>query len=319
MKIIYHISTILSFFAEFLRFIFGRGCDYPKQIKYFLLFVIFIPLNFVSCRDKKVVEAERIVKEWIGKEILFPDIEPTVLITVVGDSLKRSDRPLKEYKILFYADSAGCTSCKLRLSLWKTYIEELDAKVDFLFYFQPKREKDLLMEFRREQFTCPVYIDSKNELNFLNKFPDNAQYQCFLLDKDNKVVSIGNPTGNTKIWELYKQTITGKVSDKVTATTVETEQTEITLKDLKVGKTSEAVFVLKNTGTKPLVIQQVESSCGCTVSEWKKQPIAMGKSTEIRVKITPDSSEYFNKTVTVHCNTEKGQVTFNIKGTVHEE
>ena len=87
---------------------------------------------------------------------------------------------------------------------------------------------------------------------------------------------------------------------------------------MQIGKTSEAIFVLKNTGKNLLVIQQVESSCGCTVPHWEKQPIAAGKSTEIKVKITPEQSEYFNKTITVHCNTEEGRILLKIKGMVEQ-
>jgi hypothetical protein len=159
--------------------------------------------------------------------------------------------------------------------------------------------------------------DKNDELNNkLNHFPNNPTFQCFLLDKNNKVLAIGNPANNTKIWELYKKIITGEVSDESPVTTIEPVQTAIELNDLETGKTSEVIFVLKNTGTNPLVIQRVESSCGCTIPYWEKQPITAGNSTEIKVKITPEKSEYFNKTVTVHCNTEEGQISFIVKGTV---
>jgi hypothetical protein len=115
---------------------------------------------------------------------------------------------------------------------------------------------------------------------------------------------------------FFKKKVDAKISTKLVVTTVQSEQTEIELTDLYIGKTSEAIFVLKNTGTNPLVIQHVESSCGCTVPEWEKKPIASGKSTEIKVKITPEKSEYFNKTITVHCNTEEEKVVLKIKGMV---
>jgi hypothetical protein len=262
---------------------------------------------------------ENIVKEWMGKIINFPDLE-SVCTTESGttQNIKNTNNKIKHYKILFYTDSTGCTSCKLRLLTWKTYIEEMDSHVDFLFYWIPKDTGEFLSLLKQTEFDYPVYIDSRNELNKLNKFPDNEQYQCFLLNKDNKVISIGNPANNPQIWKLYKQIITGQISEKAPVTTVKAEQTEIELQDLKAGKTSEAVFVLKNTGTKPLVIQMVDASCGCTVPEWEKQPIGAGKSTEIKVKITPEKSEYFDKTVTVHCNTEEGKIMFSIRGTVNE-
>jgi hypothetical protein len=204
------------------------------------------------------------------------------------------------------------------MDVWRNHIAELDSHVDFLFYFHHKNRMELLFLLKYEQINYPVYIDENDELNKLNHFPNNPMFQCFLLDKNNKVLAIGNPANNPKVWELYKKIITGEISDKPPVTTIEAEQTEIELKDLNIGKTSEAVFRLKNTGTNPLVIRQVESSCGCTVAEWDKQPITAGKNTEIKVKITPEKSEYFNKTVTIHCNTETGQILFKIKGIVNQ-
>lgn len=60
----------------------------------------------ISCKeDVKRTEAEKIVSEWTGKEIIFPaDIECTYLgrDTVCPGQ----DTP---YKILLYTDSTGCT------------------------------------------------------------------------------------------------------------------------------------------------------------------------------------------------------------------
>jgi hypothetical protein len=86
----------------------------------------------------------------------------------------------------------------------------------------------------------PVFIDEKNEINRLNHFPTLMEYQCFLLDKDNKVLLIGNPTLNLRIWEMYKQVITGEITNKTSGTTVDVYQTKMELTDLHINKTSEA-------------------------------------------------------------------------------
>jgi hypothetical protein len=278
--------------------------------------VVFFLFNSVACINRKTSEVENIVKEWIGKHIQLPDIKPVIpYLRMKRDTvlLKPAD---KEYKILLYTDSMGCTKCKFKLHIWESYIKEFNSKASFLFYFHPKTEEELVFFLKNERFAYTVYIDNRNELYKLNQFPPNPMFHCFLLDRNNKVISIGNPVNNPKVWKLYKKIITGEISDKPPVTTVEPEQTKIELNDLRTGKTSEAIFVLKNTGTNPLIIQQVESSCGCTVPEWEKQPIAAGNSTEIKVKITPEKSEYFNKVITVHCNTEEGQILFIVKGMV---
>lgn len=39
-----------------------------------------------------------------------------------------------------------------------------------------------------------------------------------------------------------------------------------------------ATFKITNKGDKPLVISNVTTSCGCTVADWTKEPIAPGKT-----------------------------------------
>lgn len=83
-------------------------------------------------------------------------------------------------------------------------------QVRFLFYFQPKSRKDLAHVLKREGLAYPVIMDDEGALSRINNFPEEMEYQCFLLDQDNRVVSIGNPTLNPKIWEVYKQVITDR-------------------------------------------------------------------------------------------------------------
>jgi hypothetical protein len=66
-------------------------------------------------------------------------------------------------------------------------------------------------------------------------------------------------------------------------------------------------FIVKNTGDKPLIIESVEASCGCTTPKKPEKPILPGKSDEIEVtfKSNPGQSGDQSKTVTVIANTEE--------------
>ena len=274
----------------------------------------------ISCKeDVKRTEAEKIVSEWTGKEIIFPaDIECTYLgrDTVCPGQ----DTP---YKILLYTDSTGCTDCKLQLYKWNALIEEAETimpgEVSFHFYFQPQDEQELKFMLRRDNFRQAVYMDRRSKLHGANKLPDNMSYQCFLLDKDNKVVLIGNPTLNPAVWDLYKQTVMGTDDigqNEMATNNVEIERSEIELQNPEIFKSSTATFVLKNTGDVPLLIKDISASCGCTVPEWDETPVKPGETTEIKVSITPDGKGYFRKTVTVFCNTAEGTIPLSVKGTV---
>jgi hypothetical protein len=64
------------------------------------------------------------------------------------------------------------------------------------------------------------------------------------------------------------------------------------------------VFKFTNTGEAPLVISSATASCGCTVPEWPRDPIAVGEEGEIKVQFNSRKKPGVqNKTVTITANT----------------
>lgn len=49
------------------------------------------------------------------------------------------------------------------------------------------------------------------------------------------------------------------------------------------GDKVEHVFEFENTGNEPLIITNVQTTCGCTAPEWPRDPIAPGQSGKIKV------------------------------------
>lgn len=122
--------------------------------------------------------------------------------------------PKSPHKVLVFVDSIGCTSCKLQLHRWKELIQYTDSitqgTVPFLFFFQSDDKKEIRYLLKKDNFDKPICMDQSDRLNELNHFPADGRFQTFLLDKDNKVVVIGNPIHNPNIRELYLKEITGK-------------------------------------------------------------------------------------------------------------
>jgi hypothetical protein len=77
-------------------------------------------------------------------------------------------------------------------------------------------------------------------------------------------------------------------------------------------------FSFTNDGNVPLVITSVQASCGCTVAEYSKDPIAPGEKGFVKATYNAAKVGTFNKTVTVNANTEEGVVQLTIKGEVVE-
>ena len=83
------------------------------------------------------------------------------------------------------------------------------------------------------------------------------------------------------------------------------------------GDIVETTFVVTNTGKSDLVITHAQASCGCTVPEWPKEPIAPGKTGEIKVKFnTNGKPNKQSKSITLTTNTEKGREVIKIHGMV---
>jgi hypothetical protein len=174
--------------------------------------VLAIILSTVfSCINKNRKETEKVVTEWIGKEIKFPE---KLWCNILGKDTVSDlcvDLLRKQYKILLYVDSTGCSNCRLKLLEWKQLIRESDSifhgQVGFLFFFQPKDKMEAGFISQQADFDYPLFIDVENTVGRLNHFPKQQIYQCFLLDENNKVLIIGNPVLNSELWNLYKSEI----------------------------------------------------------------------------------------------------------------
>ncbi|HRG17449.1 MAG TPA: DUF1573 domain-containing protein [Flavobacterium lutivivi] len=77
-------------------------------------------------------------------------------------------------------------------------------------------------------------------------------------------------------------------------------------------------FEFTNTGDEPLIIKNVQSSCGCTVPSKPTEPIQPGQTGKIDVKYNMNPGP-IRKTITVETNAvnvEEGRVALKIKGEV---
>jgi hypothetical protein len=75
-------------------------------------------------------------------------------------------------------------------------------------------------------------------------------------------------------------------------------------------------FKFTNTGKVPMIITNVQASCGCTTPDWSKEPVAPGGKGFIKATYNAASVGAFNKAVTVTANIPNGTVQLFIKGEV---
>lgn len=97
---------------------------------------------------------------------------------------------------------------------------------------------------------------------------------------------------------------------------IEWKETTVDFGKIQKGKPVTAEFHFSNPSMIPLIIFSVKPSCGCTVADFPKQPVAPGKSGIIRVTFDAADVGFFQKSVTVTTNAQQGDETLIIKGEV---
>jgi hypothetical protein len=94
---------------------------------------------------------------------------------------------------------------------------------------------------------------------------------------------------------LFAQDVQKKKAEDVAKFKVET----IDLGKIQQGNPTTATFNVVNIGTEPLLIEQANPTCGCTISKYTKEPIASGKSGEIMATYNAATIGAFEKHLTV--------------------
>ena len=278
------------------------------------LIILLLTIFLSACQDKQKEIITLLVKEWQGKQILFPE---NMVFTRFASDTTNFVIPTSDYKVLVFVDSIGCTSCKLQLSRWKEFIRYTDSisqkNIPFLFFFQFDDQWEIHSLLIRENFDKPICLDRSDSLNQLNHFPKDIRFQVFLLDKNNKVVVIGNPVHNPNVKELYLEEISRKQPVAPIQTTVKVEKESLLLETIPLGKSKDTLFTLVNTGDQPLVIIDVTTTCGCAQTLFDKHPVQPGESLHIKVGVTPENKGLCDETITVKCNTNQ-LIKLNIRG-----
>lgn len=298
---------------------------YKMKLIHIIILCLFAFL--LSTCNFKTNESKSIVEDWYQKEIIIPNnlkFKSFGRDTVCSHMLKR------KFKVLVYIDSLGCTACKLNLSGWKEYIDTCKLMyydVGFLFAVQSKNYRVFELRLKESNFNYPIIYDYGDEFNKTNNFPKEEQLRTFLLDKNNKVILIGSPINNLKIRELYNKVLMGKnkkivqstesdIKNSVINTSVNLRIDSIYLGKFNIHSVKQAIFQLKNLSKQPLIIQAVNTSCGCTVAKYDKKPIGQGHTATVILEYKPDKEGYFSKTADVVCNVPDGYVRLKISGEV---
>lgn len=282
------------------------------------LILLVTILLFTACKQDPKAELKELVAYWQDREIVFPEA-----MQFARYAEEVVDYPFQEAqnKVLIYIDSVGCTSCKLQLSRWKELMMYTDSltneAVSYVFIFQSSNIEEVASIIKTSHFDHPVYLDRNADFFKLNTLPDNSIFHTFLLDKNNKVLVIGNPIINPTIKDLYIKEISGMpTEEKLAETQLMFETVEYDLGTIQLGDTIERQIKLKNSGSSVFRLKDIISSCDCTegTAEWTL--LEAGKEDEITMRYKADKEGDFLRTLTLYGNIPEESVTLQFTGVV---
>lgn len=103
------------------------------------------------------------------------------------------------------------------------------------------------------------------------------------------------------------------------AQTISFDKTTFDYGVIKPGSDGHRFFNVKNTGDKPLILNEVKASCGCTTPEFSTDPILPGKTAQIKVGYNTSIKGSFNKVIEVFSNDpQNSRSVLYIKGNVED-
>lgn len=174
-----------------------------KKLIVLCAFLIFV----ASCNINKISSS---LYDMQGNQICFDGLTPSLF----GKDLTsgRYEISSKNARLVVYFDSTVCQSCRLnKLYEWDPILN-LEHKLDFevMFIFSPTKSQSKLIyrSLATNKFPHVVWFDTNNEFRTNNGFiPKDTRFHTFLLNKQNEIVSVGEPLYNNKLNALFNKVL----------------------------------------------------------------------------------------------------------------
>ena len=105
-------------------------------------------------------------------------------------------------------------------------------------------------------------------------------------------------------------------SDKKAAAEITFQETEHDFGTIEQHSKAEHAFIFRNTGKEPLIVNNVQTSCGCTVPDWSRDPVGKKKLGLVKVHYRTEVPGSFTKSIRVYSNASNSPVVLKITGMV---
>lgn len=178
-----------------------------------ILIICFVLTNF-GCIDKEKAQ----ILYLIGKQIHIDESYQSFSAKKeIVDSLSAFYEFKKLIKIVTYMDRSSCTQCAMQILIeWNKILQDIKSdSVGFVTVIYPTDKAELESALNVLKLPNTFLYDTYNNYLKDNKLTDIlARNRTFLLDKNDKIVLVGEPLHKPKLWDLYKKSVQVLINNK---------------------------------------------------------------------------------------------------------
>ena len=266
-----------------------------------LILVILTTIIFISCNNKIDTPLDFVAK-LSGQEITLPN---NLHFQILSHPINKKNWDNSDFFIITIIDSAGCTPCQMKLSVWKSLINEFktheNTNVGFLMIINPNQKVNIDSILKHENFLHPISFDTLQSFKQANTILGDNKLNTLLLDRNHHILVVGNPTVNPKVKELYRKTIYG--NDTIRRESQFCIEPIINIGTFESGDTIHQRFEIINRDNKALTIRSIKTSNDSIVTFSSTDYIEPGEITYIYINYAVDSiHEDINEYIDVYFN-----------------
>ena len=278
-----------------------------------MIIIALAVMSVSSCKKSARDIYAEAVEEWIGREILFPDS----MMTVSGEMIAP---PTADFTIVSYYDSTGCTGCRMKLPFWNEFMNRVDSargdnSVELVMVVATEKLKELKHLVKLNSFSGNMVYDPDGSFNRLNGFPDLAELQTFLIDRDHRIIAMGNPVVNGGVERLYLPKIgDGYTDDRELYQ--EAKVYEFDFGRIAPGDKVSHIFKLHNESPDTLKVRDLITSCECTSGTISTRIIPPGSVYELTAEFQDTVPGEFFRTISILFENKKPDIQFELSGVI---
>jgi hypothetical protein len=184
---------------------FGIKFNVPNSlvIKYGLFLMLFLLLGCESLKPSnegpsyaisdKLIIPKSIKKIEYNDQSYLAEFNPNVLN--------------EKLTIVSYIDG-DCSECVKNLDKWEEFSKHHQKFGYMILIYSSNIRLFYFQLFKKRDYEIPIYYDPDRQFQQINHLPDDKSFNTFLIDKENRIVQIGNPIDDEQHLKLYLDNLT---------------------------------------------------------------------------------------------------------------